>query len=49
MAGNPIMSRLGGAAMPPQGHDERYDEMLGSPAMGLVYLPFVFLPLGFWP
>jgi two-component system sensor histidine kinase DesK len=35
--------------MPLQGQDERYDEMLGSPAMGLVYLPFVFLPMAFWP
>ena len=31
------------------GQDEVYDELMGRPVMGLVYLPFVLLPMAFWP
>ncbi len=35
--------------MPQPGQDEVYDELMGRPVMGLVYLPFVLLPMAFWP
>jgi two-component system sensor histidine kinase DesK len=34
--------------MPQPAHDDGYDEMMGRPLLGLLYLPFVFLPLAFW-
>lgn len=48
MAGNPIVWRAMGQTAPRPEEDQTYDELMGRPWLGLVYLPFVFLPLGFW-
>lgn len=48
MAGNPIVWKAMGQPAPRPQEEETYDELMGRPWLGLVYLPFVFLPLGFW-
>ncbi|GAB2495353.1 sensor histidine kinase [Arenimonas alkanexedens] len=35
--------------MPQTDRNEIFDELMGRPILGLAYLPFVFLPLLFWP
>ena len=43
------MSRFGEGRMTLQDSTRReYDDMMGPPWMGLVYLVFVFVPLLFW-